>query len=104
MVFRIVPTLPAVEDTEEIVDYIQSDSAEAAAKWLEGLWDMIESLRTMPLRFAVIPESLILNTPYRSCLYHSHRIIYRVDETEKVVYIVRIYHVARTPLQPVDFD
>ncbi|MEO6908575.1 MAG: type II toxin-antitoxin system RelE/ParE family toxin [Abditibacteriaceae bacterium] len=104
MAFKVVPTRRAKADIHEIVDYIAQDSVSAANTWFSGLWEFTQGLQEFPYRFALIPENKKLGKTYRCCLYHSHRIVYRVDEINQVVYVVRVYHVARTPLQLSDFD
>jgi len=99
MGFKIVPARLAYLDIEEIADYISQDSMESARKWVLGLWDVINNLAEMPKRFPYVPEAF----PCRSCLYHSHRIIYRIDESSKTIYILRVYHSAREPLKEDDF-
>lgn len=88
---------------EEIFNYIAQHSPEAAVKWWLGFWEMVTCLEDLPFRFAFIPEIESAGNSYRSCFYYSHRIIYRVDETNKTVYIVRVYHSAREPLTQDDF-
>lgn len=103
MVYKVVSTEPAESDVEEILNYITQNSPEAAIKWWFGFWEVIKCLEDLPFRFALIPEIENTGNSYRSCFYHSHRIIYRIDETNKVVYIVRVYHGAREPLTQADF-
>lgn len=103
MAYKVVSTKPAESDVEEIFNYIAQDSPEAALKWWFGFWEKIKRLGDLPFRFALIPEIESAGHPYRSCVYHSHRIIYRIDETNKTVYILRVYHSAREPLTQDDF-
>ena len=44
----------------------------------------------------------MLGKPYRSAQHYSHRLIYRIDEEASIVYVVRLYHGARKPLEPED--
>ena len=104
MAFEVISTPAAESDVREVILYISRQSILAAAKWLMGFEDALEKLSEFPLRFMPFPEEQTGGNLYRSCLYHSHRIIYRVDEANKVVYIVRVYHVARMQLELADFD
>lgn len=104
MAFKVVSTPEAESDVREVIAYISKQSTVATAKWLMGFEDVLENLNEFPLRFMPFLEEESSDNLYRSCLYYSHRIIYRVDEANKVVYIVRVYHVARTPLRLSDFD
>lgn len=49
----------------------------------------------MPL----FPKPHLWGGPYRSLPYFSHRIVYRVDDQNAQVYVVRVYHSARRPLE-----
>jgi len=66
------------------------------------VWETVGRLEELPFRFAIIPEVKSAGVPCRSCFYHSHRIIYRVDESSKTIYILRVYHSAREPLKEDD--
>jgi len=81
MTFKVVSTAAAEGDVKEIVAFVSKQSIAAAARWLFGFEDILKNLSEFPLRFAVISENQSGGVLYRSYLYHSHRIIYRVDET-----------------------
>ena len=98
MVFRKQITDQAFRDIDEATTFIGHDSPGAAAAWKEKLQDLINSLETMPARFPVIPEARDLNLPYRAAPHFSHRVIFRIDEPSKSVYVVPVYHGARQPL------
>jgi plasmid stabilization system protein ParE len=98
MAYSVEVAEPALADMAEWADFIAADAPNQAAKWLNELWDLIFSLEEMPERFAVIPEARKLGHPFRSARHYSHRIIYRIEEEAKTVYVVRIYHGARRPL------
>lgn len=104
MAFRVLLSAPAERDIEETVEFMVTNSPEAASKWLNGLQESLASLEEMPLRHALIPEAAILGKPYRSLPYVSHRIVYRVDDQSAQVYIVRVYHGARKPLEEEDVE
>lgn len=73
-------------------------SPEAARRWLDGLYAAIKGLDESPARHSVVPEAEELGFPYRSFVYHSHRVVYAVDEAGRRVTVHRIYHGARRPL------
>lgn len=102
MVFRVETTEPADQDIEETLAFIAEDSPTAAARWLEEFSEIIYSFREMPSRFPLIQEASEFPQTYRCAHLHSHRIIFRIDEDEKTVYVVRVYHGARRPLEPGD--
>ena len=98
MAFRVVVTQKAQLDIDEHTQYIAEDSPTAAARWKAELQDLILSLDEMPSRFSIIPESERLKLPYRSALHYSHRVIFRVDEAANTVYVSRVYHGFRKPI------
>jgi plasmid stabilization system protein ParE len=98
MVFRVEITDPARDDIDSATAYIAQDSPSAAQKWMSGLDNLIQSLEAMPERYPVIPESIGMTRSYRGAVYHSHRVIFRIDEEQNVVYVIRLYHGARRPL------
>lgn len=102
MTFKVEISEPAEFDLAEVFDYIAADSIAMAEKWLKGFTEILSSLEEMPYRFPEIPESKVMRSSYRATLHHSHRIVYRVDEEFKTVFIVRIYHEARRPLDQRD--
>jgi plasmid stabilization system protein ParE len=104
MDFSVEMSDPAKPDIDEAFAYIAQDSFEAAVKWCAGLDALILSLEDMHHRFALIPEATALRTQYRSALYHSHRIVYRIEEAKHSVFVVRVYHGARRPLTRQDLD
>ena len=102
MAYRVELTRRAEEDALEAADHIAQDSRAVAANWFRGLEQAVASLGEAPGSFSAIVESLGLNHAYRSLRHHAHRVIYRVDETTRTVYVVRIYHGARRPLRAED--
>jgi plasmid stabilization system protein ParE len=83
MAFEIEISLRAEQDIDDAIAYIVRDSKSRAKKWLTGLLLAFDSLKELPNRHSLIEESSQLGRPLRSILYHSHRIVYEVDETPK---------------------
>jgi len=102
MAFRVIYAPAAVLDLEEYFEIILPDSEERAKAWLRGATSAIMSLQDMPKRHAVIGESALIGVILRSLPYHSHRIIYRVDDDEMIVEIARVWHMARRELGEAD--
>ncbi|BDI29564.1 hypothetical protein CCAX7_16150 [Capsulimonas corticalis] len=98
MTFSVEITASASDDIADVATFIAQDSEPSAAKWLAGLQTLIFSLQDNPGRFAVIPEAVELQIDYRFVLHHSHRIVFRIDDANRIVYVVRVYHGARNPL------
>lgn len=101
MTFRVRLSTLAQDDLSEAESYILSQSGtRAAARWVDGLINLIDSLQEMPLRFGSAPESEVHGAELRQAIYHSHRILFRVHENE--VRILRIYHSRRDELHAED--
>jgi toxin ParE1/3/4 len=90
----------AINDLRHIYRTIEADTSQAADAWFRGLESAIFSLETHPPRGTVSPERPHL----RHLLYgnkpHVYRILYSIDENQKVVYVAQIRHGARRPLKP----
>ncbi len=104
MAYRIEIAAPAEQDIDDALAYIASHSPEAATRWYAELRKVIYSLDEMPSRFAVIPEVDALGSSYRAALYKPYRVIFQIDEAANTVFVVRVYHGARRPLMPQDFQ
>ena len=104
LAYSIRITRPARRDAQKYAAFIRDEhhSPEAARRWLDGLFLAIKELLELPQRFSIIPEAEELGFPYRSFVYHSHRVIYAVHESEQLVIVHRIYHGARNRLVETD--
>lgn len=95
---RVIVTLTAVADIAEQVANISEDSPTAAARWYDGCFDAIQSLRSMPLRCRLAPEAETFEREIRQLVYFSHRILYEV--AGETVNVLHVRHGARLPLTP----
>jgi plasmid stabilization system protein ParE len=102
MAFKVILTEPAFRDADEAAGFIAEESLDAARQWLVSFWQLLDTLKELPFRYAVIPEADSIGIAYRGVMYHSHRIIYRIDEERSSVYVIRVYHVNRSPLSSED--
>lgn len=84
---RIQPA--ALADAEEFVAFIRDQKLEpqAATRWFDGLTEAILSLDTMPMRSPVIPEQKNFDIELRHHDFHSHRIVFHIDENERIVHV-----------------
>lgn len=92
--------MDALENAAFIRD--EKQSPEGAKRWLDGLYEQLASLRDSPKRFPLIQESERFAEDLRSFNYHSHRIVYTIDEKNRLVTVLRIYHSARMAIEPED--
>jgi plasmid stabilization system protein ParE len=104
MIYKIVITKPAETDIEQNFMFINLQSPAAAIAWLGGIQQIIESLNKMPSRGAPVFEKVGLKFEYRHLLHHNHRIVFRVEEATKTVFVVRVYHSSRMPLRIRDVE
>ena len=97
MRYRVRINPAALADAEEYVSFIRDQKLEplAAARWYDRLTEAILSLDTMPRRCPVILEQNSFKVELRNHYYHSHRIIFHIDEEVRTVHVLRIYHGAR---------
>ena len=90
---------PGVDDEiRAAASYIASDSLPAAEKWLDGIYNTIQSLRSLPERCGVIREHEEFEEELRELRYKSHRIIFVVEE--RIVRVVHVRHAARDEWKP----
>lgn len=92
----------AEEEALEAAEYIAAMSPAGAAKWFAGLEKVIHSLGAMPHRCGQAREAKMLGRNLRQYIYHSHRIIFRIEEEAAVVRILHIRHAARRALRQPD--
>jgi len=85
---QIIWTEPALDDLEEIAEYIALDKPSAAKKLVSGIFTKVERLEAFPNSGRKPPE--LKETRYREVIFPPCRIFYRV-ENEKlfVLYVMR---------------
>jgi len=107
MAFSIRITKLALEDiSESVMFYSDNDGNAVANRWLLGLDQKILDLEVMPRRCPFAPENEDLDFEARQFHHFSHRVIFTIEgeESSGVVHILRVYHGARRPLTPRDFE
>lgn len=106
LAYKVRVTLPATIDIADYIAFIRDDrtSPVAAGRWVSGLESEIFLLCDNPGRFALIPEAEELGFAYRSFSYHSHRVIYAIEERQREVVIHRVYHSSRRALKAGDLS
>jgi len=98
MDYRIVFTSAAMDEARVAAAYITAiGSPRAAADWLEGIIEAVQSLRTLPHRHGLARESSRHpDAELRQVVHKSHRVIYTVQGD--AVYVLHIRHTARQDL------
>ncbi len=88
-VFQVIWAKSAVQDIEEIIDYIAQDSPLTARKLFTQIKERVETLASSPYRGRYVPElqkqGILI---YRELIIPPWRVMYRV--TESNVYILTI--------------
>lgn len=93
MDYRVILSRPALRDLGEIACYIAEDSPEAAARVGGELVGLAESLAVMPRRGG----QLHARPGVRRLVHDPYLVTYRIDETQRVVYVLRFWHARRDP-------
>lgn len=81
----------ALDDLDEIAQYIERDSPAVARRLVQRIFDRVDKLERFPRSGGFIPEDS--RQIYRQLIQGNYRVIYRCDEHD--VFIVAIYHGAR---------
>jgi addiction module RelE/StbE family toxin len=86
---RIIWTIQAAEDLENIYNYISKDSLKHARIQIIRIRDRAKILKKHPKSGRVVPE--IGNEKIREVIIGNYRIIYRLL-SDKIVEIITIHH------------
>jgi len=87
-VARIIWTEPALQDLDQIADYISLDKPTAANRFVQRVFQRVEQLASHP-KSGSIPNELN-GTPYRQLVIPPVRVFYREqDDTVFIIYIMR---------------
>jgi toxin ParE1/3/4 len=82
-------TNPAYFDLEDIRDYIKRDSIYYANAFIDRIFNSITNLQNFPRVGRVVPE--YNDEIIREIIYQNYRIIYKIHDTEEIIYIVVIH-------------
>jgi plasmid stabilization system protein ParE len=93
MDFKVFLSADALSDLELIVVYIALHNAVAAERMGNQLLDAALSLCALPERGRVVPE--FRRPELREIIFRSYRIIYRMNDADQSLEIVRFWHGAR---------
>lgn len=92
--YRIQVTGQTQKQMEQIFSYIfeQLCNPAAAVNLLNEIEEKYRGLIENPLRYGLAEDPVLAAKRYRKIPVHKYVILYRVDETEKTVYIMGIFH------------
>jgi toxin ParE1/3/4 len=88
---RLIWTEKALNDLEEIKNYITRDSSYYAENVVTKIREKINSLKKFPEKGRIIPE--IEDNNYREIFLWRYRLMYRIIEGD--IYILAVFHGAR---------
>lgn len=95
MTYKVTITTGAESDLDTIFAYIVRDNPGAARQVVTRLYERISTLKTMPRRCPVAPESDILGPrEVRHLIFENYRVIFCIDD--KTVTILEIRHASRS--------
>jgi plasmid stabilization system protein ParE len=109
MAFHVELLPQALDDLDSIANYIKTRSSFATAeRWFNGIMDDIASLKEMPERCSVAPESEDLEGEVR-VLLHGHRnrtykVYFSVHHETPATGVVSVFHVRHWARKPVESD
>jgi toxin ParE1/3/4 len=85
---KIVWSPIAIERAYDAAAYIASDKPEAALRWLDGLFEIVDRLESFPESGRIVPE---IGLPeFRELVYRkAYRVIYRVEKARVSILTVR---------------
>lgn len=93
MDYRVILSRPALADLGEIARYIAGDNPTAAEHVGLELVALAESLAQLPRRGGVMR----MRPSTRRLVQAPYLVTYRIDEMQRVVYVLRFWHAKRDP-------
>ena len=91
--YKVILSPRALRDLEEIVTYIAADNPQAAERFGRQLISEAEAIAPHPLAGRVVPE--FGEPTIRERIFRAYRIVYGVDEDQRLIVVSRFWHAAR---------
>jgi toxin ParE1/3/4 len=85
-------TPKAIEDIENLAEYIATQSPHFAQKLVKSIFKEVEILKTFPFIGRIVPE--IDENEVREIFYQKYRIVYHVID-QSTIHIVTVQHGSR---------
>lgn len=94
MAYKIVKTDSFQRDLDAAVAYIASslENKSAARSLLDAAEKVYDNLEHMPFMYEACRDPYLHGTGFRKAVVHNYVIIYKVDEEQETVYILRLFH------------
>lgn len=90
--YEVVVTPEAEAGIISAFQYIDERAPINAERWLRKLYSEIATLEVFPRRCAIARESRYFEEELRQLVFKSHRIVFRVDEKQRKVWVVYVVH------------
>jgi plasmid stabilization system protein ParE len=78
-----------------IFDYIEEHSEQNAPRMVEQILNEIDGLTRMAMRFKRVGRSKKRGSPVHAMVVHPYIVYYRVEEAERMVFVLSVRHGAR---------
>ena len=97
MGYKVLVTKSAEQDLDDIVSYMVNDlsAPKAASDFLDAVSGCYAYLRQTPGMFALCKSPNLSARQYRKAVIKNYILIYRFDEIEKTVFILRFFYGGR---------
>lgn len=97
MLYEVKLTAQAIEQIEEIVQYISKTLLvpETAQEWAAALQREVKKLNSMPSRHPLVEEKTWHNKGIRKMPFKNFIVYYLIDEDKKVVWITAVIYSRR---------
>ena len=103
MAYLVELTDRSARDLQDLFEAKNAPDSATAARWYNGLEKAVFTLERYPARCPVAPEGKRAGRRLRHLLYgkkpHVYRVIYEIDEPNKLVRVLTIRHGAREPAE-----
>lgn len=108
MPYQIEFAARAARDLEILYLEKKAADSQAAARWFNGREQAVFALEKYPHRCPIAPEGRKMKRRLRHLHHgrkpHIYRVIYEVEESQQIVWVLTIRHGARKRLKASDLD
>jgi len=98
--YTVNVTDEVVADIRHAFFYIYERSPQNATTWIRDLYKAIDTLETMPERCPIIREHEAFDEELRNLIFHSHRIIFTINDATSIVEVYAFRHAAQDDMRP----
>jgi toxin ParE1/3/4 len=97
MIYKLVVSKEADEDIEDIVLYIVSElnNPSAASAFLDDVEKSYNNIVEKPAMYSLCNDYRLRNGGYRKIVIKNYLILYRINEDDKMVIVVRVVYGGR---------